>query len=187
MLHHRSSLFNLLVAVCMVMLSFGSMVAQDPVFSRLTEEEGLPSDYVYDVLLADDGIMWFATDNGVCQYNGRSFLSYDMSDGLPANVILKLYQDRNGRIWFLSNTGLLSYFENGNVRAYEYNDTISKYIRDSFFHKIYVDSAGVMKLSPRRGGVAYIDREGRFRMDHDTYPLAEDSCCISRIWGRIIF
>lgn len=160
----------------MVMISCFHGMAQDPVFSRLTEEEGLPSDYVYDILVADNGIMWFATDNGVCQYNGREFTSYNVTEGLAANVILKLYQDMTGRIWFLSNNGLLSYFEDGNVRAYEFNGVISRYLRDSFFHKMYVDSSGTIKLSPRRGGIYTIDPQGRLRIDRDVSPIEADSC-----------
>ena len=160
----------------MVTLFLQAAYPQDPKFSKFTEEEGLPGNDVYDVLVADDGLLWFATDNGVCRYNGIEFINFNVASGLPTNSTLKLYKDAFGRIWFLAYNGMLSYYDQGEFVIYPYNDTIVKYFRDNYFNKIFVDSAGGLLMSPRQGGYAYIDKEGNINAHPAMRPNNRDSC-----------
>ncbi len=163
----------------MVTLFLQPAYPQDPKFTKFTEEEGLPGNDEYDVLVADDGLLWFATDNGVCRYNGNEFINFNVTNGLPTNSTLKLYKDASGRIWFLAYNGMLSYYDRGEFVIYPYNDTIVKYFRDNYFSKIFVDSTGGLLMSPRQGGYAYIDKEGNINPHLELRPHRMDSCYLS--------
>jgi ligand-binding sensor domain-containing protein len=163
--------------LCLVIPRAGT--AQNPVFTRFTEEEGLPGNDVYDLLVADNGYVWFATDNGVSRYDGNEFVNFNVTHGLPANSVLKLYEDMQGRIWFTGYNGMLSYFDGRNITAYRYNDTLVKYFHDNYFNKIYVDSLDGIRLSPRQGGFAYIDQNGWNHSRAGLAPFHVDSCYLS--------
>jgi len=155
------------------------LCAQDPVFRKYTEEEGLPGNDVYDVLVDEEGIMWFATDQGVSTFDSHSFTSFNINSGLPSNTIIKLYLDNFGRIWFLAYDGMLSYYEDKRIIPFEYNDTILKHYSDNYFDNILIDTSGGILLSPRRGGYAYISGDGSFIARKDLIPCYNDSCFLS--------
>ena len=126
-------------------------LAQDPVYTLISEEEGLPSNDVYDLMMDDEGFMWIATENGVCRYDGSTFSNYNVQSGLPVNSILKLYKDLHGRMWFLGYNSMLSYFEDNEIKEYAFNDLLLDHYSDSYIRTILLDSAGNLLLSPRHG------------------------------------
>lgn len=174
----RLKLFNniLIILLCMGTISAYS---QKPVFRNYTEEEGLPGNDVYDALNATNGMMWFATDNGVSQFDGLEFVNYGVADGLPLNAVIKLYEDAFGKIWFLSYNGMLSYYDGNKIESYKYNDTIIRHFSDNYFNKICVDSSGGVLLSPRQGGKAYIEANGNLHTRPILIPYLIDSCYLS--------
>lgn len=179
MINQKMHIFYLICILSMTLMLRLPVHSQDPVFSKFSEEEGLPGNDVYDVLVAGDGLLWFATDNGVSRYNGHEFLNYNVANGLPANSTLKLYEDVFGRIWFLAYNGMLSYYDRGKFVLYPYNDTIVKYFSDNYFNIIFVDSTGGLLMSPRQGGHAYIDKEGNIQTQPALVPHSGDSCYLS--------
>lgn len=76
-----------------------TLQAQDFSYVQFTEKDGLPSDIVYDLCQDKKGFIWFATENGVCRYDGTHFKTYTTADGLPDNAILKVYSSADGTIW----------------------------------------------------------------------------------------
>jgi len=100
------------------------VLGQEPGMKNYTTYDGLPSDEVYRCILASDGYMWFATNNGVARYDGDAFKTYDVSDGLTDNTILDLIEDQEGRIWFIDISGRLSFFENDHITQFKYNHVI---------------------------------------------------------------
>ncbi len=179
MLGQKEIIYVFVWALGMSMMFHQATLAQDPVFNKFSEEEGLPSNDVYDVLVDADGLMWFATDNGVSRYDGNKFLNFDVADGLPANSVLKLYEDLYGRIWFLAYNGMLSYYDQGKLIAYQFNDSIGKYIHDNYLNNILVDSGGGVRISPQKGGQIYIDKYGNFQTQDYLVRHGLDSCFLS--------
>ena len=155
----KDTLRKLLLLITMVMTS-ALLYPQESFFTNLSMEDGLPSNEVYDILACSQGYLWFATDNGVSRYDGSNFKNFSTDEGLAASSVLKLYEDRLGRIWFLAYNGMLSYYDDGTVRPFPYNDTLLKYYPDNYFDKIYLDSAGRILLAPRKGGMGIIDPGG---------------------------
>lgn len=179
MLNQMERYFALAVFVLLMSALPGALFSQDPVFRNFSEEEGLPSNDIYDVLAAKNDLLWFVTDNGVSRYDGHEFVNIDVADGLAENAVLKLYEDLFGRIWFLSYNGKLSYYDQGEIVIYEHNNTIIKYFADNFFHKMCVDSSGGILLSPKLGGKAYIEADGAIHTYQALIPRYIDSCYLS--------
>ncbi len=105
-------------------------------FKNYTPSDGLPSSEVYQVMQDASHYMWFATDHGVCRYNGYAFETFN----LPDNSILGLYEDGKKRIWAYSFSGQLFYYQNGKFEVYKWNDKVIKAIKPGVITGIYVDS-----------------------------------------------
>jgi signal transduction histidine kinase/ligand-binding sensor domain-containing protein/DNA-binding response OmpR family regulator len=84
------------------------------VFENYTLENGLPNNTVHQAFQDRRGYMWFATNHGVCRYDGYRFTSFrnDPRDstslsGLLARVI---YEDKVGNLWIGTESGGLNRF-----------------------------------------------------------------------------
>ena len=169
-------IIDLLFVMLPALLLYQAAYTQETFFDNFLEDEGLPSNEVYDILVSSDGYLWFATENGVSRYDGMQFRNFSIEEGLAANSVIKLYEDSFNRLWFLSYNGMLSYYEHGRITPYIFNDTLIKYFTDNYFSKIYIDSARNMFVSPRQGGMGMIDREGHLQDYDELVPRGVDSC-----------
>jgi ligand-binding sensor domain-containing protein len=103
-------------------------------FKNLTQENGLPSNESYFVYRDSRNFLWFATDQGVVRYNGNEMEHFN----LPDNVVFKIREDSKGRIWFFSHTGKLTYFFNGAIYPFRYNNNIAKTTKNILITDAYV-------------------------------------------------
>jgi ligand-binding sensor domain-containing protein len=49
--------------------------------------------------------MWFATDKGLCKFDGEKIESFTKKTGLPLDRIMDLFIDKNGTVWFSIEPG----------------------------------------------------------------------------------
>ncbi|HAS41790.1 MAG TPA: hypothetical protein DCS93_15025 [Microscillaceae bacterium] len=77
---------------------------------QLTDEDGLPSMEVYDVFQDRKGYIWFATDLGICRYDGRIFKRY-ATPTARSKAMSNFAEDRDGRIWFMNFSRQIFYVE----------------------------------------------------------------------------
>lgn len=110
-------LFSFILSLC-------HLLAQDPYYINYDIEEGLPSSEVYDITTDADGLIWLATDRGICAFDGYEFKIFTTKDGLDSNTNLKLEKDKQGRLWFISLKGTLHYFDQGRFYPYKWNDRL---------------------------------------------------------------
>ena len=79
-------------------------------FERISVEDGLPQSIVLDILQDHQGFMWFATADGVCKYDGYTFITYkhnpDDSTSLASSDAWGINEDRRGVLWFATMDGL---------------------------------------------------------------------------------
>lgn len=94
--------------------------------------------------------MWFATDHGVCRYNGYTFEIFN----LPDNSILGLYEDRKKRIWAYSFSGRLFFYQNGKFENYRWNEQLVNAVKPGVINALYVDSTDALHITA--SGPAYI-------------------------------
>ncbi len=100
--------------------------AQSYFSKNFTIDDGLPCSSIYHVLQDSKGYLWFGTNLGVSRYDGYNFTNYDLTDGLVDNTVFEIYEDYKGRIWFITLKGLLSYYENGKIHSYAFNNLIKE-------------------------------------------------------------
>lgn len=96
---------------------------QNPYYSTIDKSKGLPSNTVYDVLQDHNGMMWFATDEGLCSYDGHKFKLYS-SENQIARSGSNIAEDQYGRIWYCSFDGFIYYLENGILKQLRQENSI---------------------------------------------------------------
>lgn len=79
-------------------------------FTAITMDEGLPHNFVDDIMKDSQGFLWIATrGEGIARYDGYEFTSFNMGTArakLRSNFVSKLCEDSFGRIWAVSETGI---------------------------------------------------------------------------------
>lgn len=105
-------------------------------FTSFSSADGLISDFIYQVYLADNRA-WFATDGkGVAMLDKDGFHHYN--EGLPSAVIYGMAQDGEGKLWVnIEGHGL--YIFNGR-KFYPCDSTAV--LRDNNIHALAADRAG---------------------------------------------
>jgi len=125
-------------------------------FKQFTTNEGLPSSEVHKVLSDSRNFLWFATDHGVCRYDGYKFETFN----LPDNSILSMFEDEKKRIWVVTFSGRLYYFENGYFEAYRYNERVLAEIKQFVIIGLYVDSSDNVYINTTEPGSILLDSKG---------------------------
>lgn len=148
----------------MLILIFGTLVnvlfSQEPNFINFNQEQGVPSSEVYHSIQDSRGYMWFATDRGVCRYDGYRFKTFNARNGMIDEVIFELFEDYKGRIWFVGLSGRLSYFFNDSIHEYKYNDALNKAYKYKQFYSFAVDTNDQVYLGSFRNGLIEVNAEG---------------------------
>lgn len=97
-----------------------------------TSESGLPSDEVYHIIESRNGKIWIATDNGVVNYDGREFKTFNKKDGLTDNVVFKLFEDEKGVIWCTTqNDKICQILPDETIIPYKWNDSLAIWLPKS--------------------------------------------------------
>ncbi|HWV30476.1 MAG TPA: two-component regulator propeller domain-containing protein, partial [Dyadobacter sp.] len=80
---------------------------------RYSIREGLSFGVVNSIAQDNDGLMWFATGDGVSRFDGTAFknFKYDRNDphSLPGNYVKSIIRDKNGTIWVSSRDGIAEF------------------------------------------------------------------------------
>ena len=77
---------------------------------RLSSSNGLPHNIVYSITQDKNGLVWFATEDGLCKYDGYTFTTYRSDPGnpnsLPDNLIKCIFTDKEGILWVGTQTAI---------------------------------------------------------------------------------
>jgi diguanylate cyclase (GGDEF)-like protein len=112
----------------MVLLS--PLRASTIIFDHITQKDGLSNNAVSGIVQDRRGYLWFGTQNGLCRYDGKVFLSYEHDpfdrNSLPHNLIQTLYLDPvDPYLWIGTYEGLSRFNmeteEFYNYSAYQHN------------------------------------------------------------------
>lgn len=94
--------------------------AENVVFQSLTINDGLSQGMVNKILQDRYGFMWFATKDGLNQYDGYHFkvFRHDADDmtSLADNYVQTITQDSKGRLWVGTSSGYLDIFHHENEK-----------------------------------------------------------------------
>lgn len=85
-------------------------------YTRYTRADGLASNDITAIVVADDGALWFTsrTGGGLTRYDGHAFKRYGEADGVPAVDSWAAFRDHRGQLWFgMAGAGVLRYDGSG--------------------------------------------------------------------------
>ncbi len=109
---------------------------EELVVKNYSREDGLISDFIYQVFLENDNV-WFATDGkGVGLMDKDGFHHYD--EGLPSKVVYGIAQDANHKLWVnVQGHGLYTF----DGKKFDVCDSAIA-LRDNDIHSIASDKSG---------------------------------------------
>ncbi len=123
-------------------------------FRTYTVDDGLNSNTVYDIEQDENGFIWFATNAGICRFDGQQFRRYTIDEGIADNEVLKIKSDRNKRLWLLHFNGNVSLIENGVLCSADKYPLLKKVGPGFFYTNLYHDlNDNLWLLSTRNEGL----------------------------------
>ena len=76
------------------------------------------SSTVYDLIQDRNGLVWFATSNGMSNFDGIHFTTFRTKDGLNSNSVISLVEGRNGEIYIGNYEKGINVLRNGHFENY---------------------------------------------------------------------
>ncbi len=142
-------------------------------FERLSSEDGLSQNTIYDILQDNRGYMWFATQDGLNRFDGYDFKVYrhtaqDKTGG-TSNYINSICQSSLNEIWAGTTTGL-SILDPLTSRFRILNNV--SYLTEKNISKIIRARDGSMWIGTMGAGISHMTPDGRLI---DTFLLYRDS------------
>ena len=90
------------------------------VITRYSIEDGLPQQTITGIAKDRNGYMWFTTWNGICRFDGHSFVTYRVlpgdSNDLATNRIDDIKIDAHNQLWLLDDENSLYRFSPENSK-----------------------------------------------------------------------
>jgi ligand-binding sensor domain-containing protein/two-component sensor histidine kinase len=172
----------LILAVCyMLAIHINNLQAQSYSSVHYDTKDGLPSTTVYDISQDKNGFIWFATENGLCRFDGKNFKTFTTKDGLPDNSVLKVHGDNSGRVYFTPFTHSLYYYEKDNFYKVPIPD---KYKVDLSTITWFLNKRDKVILN----GIAdsYILENNRLISFSDKYKKKPEDILIVRVYDTLI-
>lgn len=122
-----------IVVLFLTQITFG----QNPYFNTIDKSQGLLTNSVYDIFEDKDNFLWFATDKGLCQFNGYTF-QYFSQDGMTSKAGSCIKQDAFGRIWYENFDGYLYYVEKNQLKKLNQNKSIGYFKYGIIQNQLYI-------------------------------------------------
>ncbi|MBT7039308.1 MAG: histidine kinase [Bacteroidetes bacterium] len=89
---------HIIISCFLSVLSFENSIAQNLAVNHYINNEHLASNIVYDMEFAADGLLLFATDNGIVQFNGSEFSPVSYFGEYKNLSIISLYKHSDGSV-----------------------------------------------------------------------------------------
>ena len=153
------SQFNLKFTFCFTLFccffSISNLIGQNLMHYRLDDEDGLPSNEVYQVLQDDFGFMWIACDAGLFKYDGFKFKGYT-SENQNSRSVSNLKKDSKGNIWCQNFTGQIFRVNNDSLKLFfdgsKTNSSFLSYEIDAQ-NKVWIVNNGQLHIFTNNGKI----------------------------------
>lgn len=125
------------IILVLILLFIQKLIGQNPYYNTIDKSQGLLTNSVYDIFQDKDNYMWFATDKGLCQFNGYTFRYYNKED-MSSRAGTCIKQDSFGRIWYENFDGYLYYVENNQLKKLNQNKSIGYFKYGIIQNQLYI-------------------------------------------------
>ena len=88
---------------------------------QYTEDVGLPSNNINDIICDSKGKIWIATPNGVAKSDSSGFSKIEISEDVTDNNIVSLMEDNSGKIWMGSFDGMIYRYDGKRIQKFDEN------------------------------------------------------------------
>lgn len=159
-----------------ILLVTGYSFSQDIQFLNFSTSQGLSSVQVYDIYQDKNGLMWFATDNGITSFNGSEFNQFHGHDGIPDNTVFKFLPQHDGNVWCITQSNKVFYFNPDSLdfKLYSYNKLLLPE-RHRVPHDLVLTKEGDLNmLFVNRRGKLTISSSGKVKSKPNVYPSKSD-------------
>jgi ligand-binding sensor domain-containing protein len=135
-------------------------------FEYLTVDEGLSQGTIEDILQDRQGMMWFATRDGLDRYDGQKFTVYRNNsndpNSLASNWVLSLAIDPDGKMWI--GSGGLNVYDPilDKITRIPVNDKDAQAFHGGQVYDINVDSDSTLWISTTNGLAHYFPQKNTF-------------------------
>jgi len=138
---------NTLLSLIIFLFFWQPAMTQEIKFKNYKQEEGLPSNEVYDIFQDRNGFVWFATDRGLAHYDGYEFNKFEPANGLTDITVFDFFPQENGQVWCTTFNNKLFYFEDGTsvFIPYKYNKVLENFIRKVACTHYFINSLALDK------------------------------------------
>lgn len=163
----------------------GPATGQHLSWRNYTADEGLPDNEVYKVLPDSKGRLWFATNQGLCHFNGYEFVRPVDTSAQRSNAAFLPTEDAQGQIWFARLDGSLWFIENDTIRAWPHNTVTAPYReRFTLVEKMGIAPNGEVWLGLDNFGFLVVEEDGTCRGVSDS---TQNVFLFTEIGDRLIF
>jgi len=131
-------------------------------FRNFTEEDGLSSNMVLDIIQDKYNIMWFATINGLTRFDGSKFVTYrtdsKSTNSLSCNKITALAEDSFGNIWVGTAEGLNRYNRKTNdFTRFSKENGSTQCLKNNYIKALYIDKSDGLWIETKDGFLSKFD------------------------------
>jgi hypothetical protein len=143
------------IAAFVTLFVFYNAYSQKQIAQHYTMANGLPSNEVFSVLKDKNGYTWFATDGGVCRFDGQTFNTYTTAEGLAENTILEIKEDKYNRIWCRGYSGSFTIIDKDSVHTIDISGELNKHKIKFSLYQFELDDSLNLYLANRYNGIIY--------------------------------
>ncbi len=159
--------------------------AQHPSWRNYTTDHGLPGNELFDMLQDSRGYLWFATDQGICRFNGYAFTQPVDTSAMQHNAAFLPTADTKGTIWFTRLDGSVWFIENDTIRAWPHNVVTAPYRKKfQLVEKMGIAETGEVWLALVNFGFLVVQSDGMHRVVSDS---ASNVFLFTEVAGKLLF
>ena len=140
-----------------------SVFSQSFYTTNISISEGLFTNEVYDIFQDKSGNMWFATDLGVCKYDGYEFQNFTTKNGLTHNVVFQI-REYDSRLYFNTYKGGICYLEKDTILPYKYNQKLLAKTAYEFVLDFIIEKGKLWFNVSNEDGLYSINQQGEIEV-----------------------
>ncbi|GAB6283172.1 MAG: hypothetical protein STSR0008_19290 [Ignavibacterium sp.] len=90
----------------------GVLKYKNGIWEKFNTQNGLLSNFVWNILQTKDGKLWFGCEGGIAVYHLGKWKTFTQKDGLIDNKFFSLYKTEDNILWIGTSKGIMQFYNN---------------------------------------------------------------------------